>query len=79
MTRPSHSEFRILCKLDQGYDMSSSELAHALGYTRIRSEAQLLRLELESLAKRGWTEKLRAGRWKRTAAGTDAMNRGAGQ
>lgn len=77
-TKLGHADHRLLVCLSEQGGWTAGEIARHMGYTNVRSEAQLLRRDLIRMEALGWVGKLDSNKpvaWVRTPIGTEALNR----
>ena len=77
-TKLGCADYRLLICLSEHGGWTAGEVARQMGYTNVRSEAQIIRRDLirmESLGLVGRLDDNKPVAWVRTKAGTEMVNR----
>lgn len=77
MTKLDHADHRLLVSLTEAGGWTAGEIARHMGYSNVRSAAQILRRDLVRMEALGWVAKLDSNMpvaWVRTLAGTEVLN-----
>jgi hypothetical protein len=72
-----HADSRLLSSLSESGGWTAGQIARQLGYSNVRSYAQILRRDLLRMETLGWVAKLDDNAptaWVRTAKGTEDLN-----
>lgn len=72
-----HLDHRLLVCISEAGGWTAGGIAQRMGYTNVRSNAQIIRRDLLRMEALGWVAKLddkKPTMWVRTLAGTAALN-----